>query len=129
MSDWNLRLLDLCRALFRFSIPVQGNFGNLRQVKVVPLQAVTCFIGHLKIPMDVLFVIVKGDLDALAGGQRVLAKDVFFPIVGAVWRDVERMKLNVRIVVQDKVLLAGAREREDRRRKKDRGHTKRDYNS
>src|SRR5437764_2534017 len=93
---------------------MQRDFRYLDQVQVGPLNAVAFFVGDLEIPMDMLLAILESDLDTLAVGQGVFAENIFFPIVGAMGRDIERVNLNAGVVMQDEILLASASQRRGR---------------
>src|SRR5437588_10171446 len=86
---------------------MQGEFGNLDQVQVSPLDTITLAVYDFQVPVNMLLAILESDLDALAVGQRVFAKNIFFPFIRGVRRNVKLVNLDAGGVVQQKVLLAG----------------------
>src|SRR5580765_2471842 len=105
------RLFNVCPAFALSGVPVQRDLFDFNQVQVVPLERVSVLIRHFQVPVDMFVLIVESDLDAVATGQSVLAQNIFFPIVGAVRGNVQRMDLYARLVMQHEILLAAAGQR------------------
>src|SRR2546423_820818 len=105
---------------------VQGEFFDLDEIKIVPLDAVALAVDDLKIPVNVLLAIVEGDLDTLAIRQSTFSEYVFFPIVGADGRNVNLVNFDAGSIMQKKILLACARECDGAN--EDNNHTERNQN-
>src|SRR5712671_2718510 len=106
---------------------MQGDFRDLYQIEVFPLDTVALAVDDLQVPVGVLFAIFKSDLHAIAVRQSVFAKYVLFPLISRVGRDVDLVNLNTGAIVQNKILFARARIRG--RNEKNSQHAERKYDS
>src|SRR3989442_7724996 len=101
---------------------VQGESVDFDEIEVVPFDTVAFAVDDLKVTVNVLLAIVKGDLDTLAIRQSTFPEYVFFPIVCADRRYVNLMNFDAGFIMQNKILFSCARK--CRGGKKDRNHAK-----
>src|SRR5207247_9982386 len=101
---------------------VQGEFVDFDEIEVVPFDTVAFAVDDLKVPVNVLLAIVKGDLDTLAIRQSTFPEYVFFPIVCADRRYVNLMNFDAGFIMHNKILFSCARK--CRGGKKDRNDAK-----
>src|SRR5437773_5821610 len=102
VSNYLPRLLHVGPRLA--ALVVNGDVGNLREIKFLPGDARAFTIDDFQIPHFVLIAIVEINLDAFTIRQSLTTKHVFFPIVGAVWRKIQLVDLSARVIPQGKTM-------------------------